>query len=231
VSPSPLPQIGQDLRGEGQEDEFPVDFFHSHPYVGRLNSIRKGSGMSIHRERASWILLLTLACGLSGPSMAAQAKSPGAASAEDDKKQVLNLEDAWVVAENKQDVTTLQRVLDDKFVSSSGAKKPVDKQAFIREIVSGDVDPSASQILSERSVILDGDTAVVVGTDTASGVDGGRTLHGALPIYRDLHPPPGAVESSGGASGQSASDISAPSSQFAAATRPYQSPESFTVRF
>jgi hypothetical protein len=79
---------------------------------------------------------------------------------------------SWA-AENKHDATTLRRILDDKFVSSSGAKKPIDKEAFIREIVSGDVDPAASQTLTDRIVILDNDTAVVVGTDTAHGIDNG----------------------------------------------------------
>jgi hypothetical protein len=124
-------------------------------------------------ERAAWILCIALACCIAEPSVAAQPKNAKALSAPDDKQQLLDLEQEWVVAENKHDATTLRRILDDRFVLSSGAKKPIDKEAFIREIVSGEVDAAASQTLTDRTVIIDNDTAVVVGTDTASGVDSG----------------------------------------------------------
>jgi ketosteroid isomerase-like protein len=116
---------------------------------------------------------LALACHVAGRSVTAQAGSSSTVSAVDDNQQLLNLEQEWVTAENQHDAATLRRILDDKFVSSSGSKKPIDKETFIRDIVSGDVDPSASQTLTDRTVIVDGDTAVVVGTDTAAGVDQG----------------------------------------------------------
>jgi ketosteroid isomerase-like protein len=115
---------------------------------------------------------LALACHVAGRSVTAQAGSSSTVSAVDDNQQLLNLEQEWVTAENQHDAATLRRILDDKFVSSSGSK-PIDKETFIRDIVSGDVDPSASQTLTDRTVIVDGDTAVVVGTDTAAGVDQG----------------------------------------------------------
>ena len=37
----------------------------------------------------------------------------------------------------------------------------------------GDVDPTVSQTLSYEAVIIDGDTAVLVGTDTARGTKDG----------------------------------------------------------
>jgi hypothetical protein len=96
---------------------------------------------------------------------AAEPKAPTPVPATDDKEQVLQLEAEWVVAENKHDATALRRILDDKFVASFGAKKPIDKETFIREIVGGNVDPSVAQTLTDRTVIIDNDTAVV-GTDT-----------------------------------------------------------------
>jgi steroid delta-isomerase-like uncharacterized protein len=89
------------------------------------------------------------------------------------KQQVLNLEREWVDAEIKHDAATLRRILDDKFVASFGAEKPYDKEAFIKGIVRGDVDPTESQTLTDRTVIVDGDTAVVVGTDTLRGTRNG----------------------------------------------------------
>ena len=40
-------------------------------------------------------------------------------------------------------------------------EKPLDKEAFIKEIVSEDVDPTESQTLTDRRVLIDQDTAVV----------------------------------------------------------------------
>jgi len=89
------------------------------------------------------------------------------------KPQVLDLEQEWVAAEHNHDAAALRRVLDDKFVASFGAGKPYDKEAFIKGIISGDVDPTESQTLADRTVIIDHDTAVVVGTDTERGTKNG----------------------------------------------------------
>jgi hypothetical protein len=51
--------------------------------------------------------------------------------------------------------------------------KPYDKEGFIKAIVSDDVDPTESQTLTDETVVIDDDTAVVVGTDTVRGTDKG----------------------------------------------------------
>jgi hypothetical protein len=86
---------------------------------------------------------------------------------------VLDLGKEWAAAEDKHDASTLRRILDDKFVARFGAKKPYDKEAFIKQEVSGDVDPTQSQTLTDETVTIDHDTAVVVGTDTARGTESG----------------------------------------------------------
>src|SRR5208282_3212344 len=93
----------------------------------------------------------------------------------DAKQQVLNLGEEWAAAEMKHDANTLRRILDDKFVASFGARKPYDKEDFIKLICSGDVDPTESQTLTDETVIVDEDTAVVVGTDTLRGTKNGTT--------------------------------------------------------
>jgi len=92
---------------------------------------------------------------------------------EDAKQEVLDLEKKWVDAELKHDEAALRRILDDKFVASFGAGKPYDKEAFIKGILSGAADPTESQALTDRIVIIDGDTAVVIGTDTERGTKKG----------------------------------------------------------
>jgi ketosteroid isomerase-like protein len=122
----------------------------------------------MNRERTLKILCLTLACCMAAPSVATEPKNSDALPPSD-KQQVLDLENEWVAAEHNHDAPTLRRILDDKFLASFGAEKPLDKEAFIKEIVSGDVDPTESQTLSDRRVIIDQDTAVVVGIDTERG--------------------------------------------------------------
>jgi hypothetical protein len=74
----------------------------------------------------------------------------------------------------KHDATMLRRILDDKFVASFGVKEPYDKEAFIKLIITGDVDPTESQTLTDETVVIDQDTAVVVGTDTVRGTEKGE---------------------------------------------------------
>lgn len=91
----------------------------------------------------------------------------------DSKQQVLDLSREWVTAEIKHDADTLRRILDDKFAASFGVEKPYDKEAFIKLIVTGDVDSTESQTLTDETVVIDQDTAVEVGTDTARGTERG----------------------------------------------------------
>lgn len=97
------------------------------------------------------------------------------------KQQVLDLGREWAAAEVKHDASTLRRILEDNFVASFAAKKPFDKEAFIKQIVSGDVDPTESQTLTDETVTIDHDTAVVVGTDTVRGTEGGAAY---VVVYR-----------------------------------------------
>lgn len=126
----------------------------------------------MNRHRRARILCLTLVYCMAGAFAAAE---PGNSTTlpADEKQQVLDLSKEWVAAEIKHDANTLRRILDDKFVASFGAEKPYDKEAFIKLIVSGDVDPTESQTLTDETVIIDQDTAVEVGTDTVRGTEKG----------------------------------------------------------
>jgi hypothetical protein len=110
-----------------------------------------------------------------GLAVVTEPKDSKALPLDQAKQQVLDLENEWVIAEHNRDAATLWRILDDKFVASFGADKPQDKEAFIKGIVSGNVDPTESQALTDRTVIIDQDTAVVVGTDTERGTRKGAS--------------------------------------------------------
>jgi ketosteroid isomerase-like protein len=120
-----------------------------------------------------YLALLTLTSCITAAALATESKPTSAPPAVDAKKQVLDLEKEWVAAELSHDANKLQRILDDKFVFSYGSEKPVDKATYIKEFTEGEVDPTESQIVSDESVIVDRDVAVVTGTDTASGTEKG----------------------------------------------------------
>lgn len=126
----------------------------------------------MNRERAMRVLFVTLVCGIAASCLASSATNKTVSDA-DAKRQVLDLGKEWVAAEVKHDAATLRRILDDKFVASFGVKKPYDKEGIIKAIVSDDVDPTESQTLTDETVIIDNDTAVVVGMDTVRGTDKG----------------------------------------------------------
>src|ERR1700751_3072875 len=119
----------------------------------------------MHRERAVKILCLMLACCIAKSSVATEPKDSKNLPPADAKQQVLDLGKVWVNAEVKRDAATLRRILDDKFVASFGTEKPYDKEAFIKLLTTGD-DFIESETLTDETVIVDHDTAVVVGTDT-----------------------------------------------------------------
>ena len=114
-----------------------------------------------------------------GASKDKQAKEKQRAS--DARRQVLKLEQDWVTAEDKRDEAALRRILDDKFLASFGPNQPYDKETFIKQELSGSVDPTESQTLSDQRVILDRDTAVVIGTGTERGTRNGAAYE---EVYR-----------------------------------------------
>ena len=124
--------------------------------------------------------LVLIFCAISMRPTATAQPAHKPLSTVDSKQQIMELEKSWAEAEDKHDAATLTRVLDAKFVATFGVKEPYDKQKFIDSQVIGAVDPTASQTLDE-SVILDGDTAIAIGTDTARGTKNGKP-------YKEVYP-------------------------------------------
>jgi hypothetical protein len=119
------------------------------------------------------IVVLTLTSCLAEAALGAEPNNASSPSVADARQQVLALGKEWAAAEIKHDATTLRRILDDKFLASFGGGKPYDKAAFIKAITEGPVDTTASQTLTDESVIVDRDTAVIVGTDTVRETEKG----------------------------------------------------------
>jgi hypothetical protein len=120
----------------------------------------------------SRVFLLIAACLLISSSLAADSKNATVPTAAEAEKQLLDLERQWTAAEDKHDAAFLRGVLDDKFLAV-GANKTYDTEAFIKLEAGGEPDPTQSQTVTHEAVIVDGDTAVVVGTDTGRGTENG----------------------------------------------------------
>jgi len=93
------------------------------------------------------------------------------APAADAKQQAAQLLRDWVTAENAHDADALDRILDEQFISTYGAGKPTRKKAFIASLTKGKADPRQTQSLTDETVVVDGDTAILVGTDTFHRTD------------------------------------------------------------
>lgn len=134
------------------------------------------------KRRRSDLRQLLAALALAGcvaPAPAvADSSDPQTAPAADTRHQLIDLETDWVAAEDKRDQAALRRILDDKFVATFGAGKTYDREAFIQVFV-GPIDASASHTVTYEAIIIDGDTAVTVATDTSRGTRDGAAYTAA----------------------------------------------------
>jgi len=105
------------------------------------------------------------------PGFAASSLQAADGDGDRARKDLTALERAWVDAEQNRDAAALDRIIDDQFVCTFLTSKPIGKSDFIKsEMRPG---PKGSQDLSDETMILSGDTAIVVNTDTLRGVSKG----------------------------------------------------------
>jgi ketosteroid isomerase-like protein len=110
------------------------------------------------------LAVCVIACGV-------PAEARGASGPDEAKEQASQMLRDWVTAENDHDAAALERILDDQFISTYGAGKPTRKKAFIASLTKGKADPQQTQSLTDETVVVDGDTAILVGTDTFHRTD------------------------------------------------------------
>lgn len=111
------------------------------------------------RRHMFGLVLACFAASLAGAE-AADGLAPG-----DAKQQVLDVTQAWIAAENKHDAAALDQILDDQFISTFAANPPRGKDAFIKGITKGEIDPTQSQTITDEKVIVEGDTAILTGVN------------------------------------------------------------------
>ncbi len=97
-------------------------------------------------------------------TMVACASHPARRSDADPEREgqrVLAAEDAYVAAEVRRDEASLRRLVDDKFTHNAADGTTSGKDELIRGVLRMDM---AGQTVSERSVLLEGDVAVIMAT-------------------------------------------------------------------
>jgi ketosteroid isomerase-like protein len=92
-----------------------------------------------------------------------------------EEDRVLAVEDEYVAAEVNRDEATLHRILDDRFVLNSNHGTTAGKAELIEGVLSWNM---TGQEITERTVLVDSDTAIVFGTTEpsfASDINGAST--------------------------------------------------------
>jgi ketosteroid isomerase-like protein len=88
-----------------------------------------------------------------------------------DEQRVLAVEDAYVEAEISRDEVTLRHILDDRFVLNSNNGTISGKAELIQSVLSWKM---TGQTITERTVLVDGDMAIVFGTTELSFASDGK---------------------------------------------------------
>jgi ketosteroid isomerase-like protein len=89
------------------------------------------------------------------------AQTMPAPPAQDEGQRVLAVEDDYVAAEINRDEAALRRIVDDRFVFNRANGTATGKEELIQAVLAMRM---AGQAISERSVLIEGDTALVFGT-------------------------------------------------------------------
>jgi len=90
----------------------------------------------------------------------ADTKMSGAAPLSEEQR-IAALEDEWLAAEVKHDEATLRRVIGDRYTMNLSDGTTLGKEQYISDTLSGAM---LSASITERTVLVDGDTAVTFGT-------------------------------------------------------------------
>jgi hypothetical protein len=105
------------------------------------------------------------------PAMGADTPMADASFVNEEQK-VLALEDEWLNAEIMRDEATLRRVIDDRYAVNHSNGTTTGKETAIARILESKL---ISATITERTILVDGDTAITFGTvnavDPAEGTD------------------------------------------------------------
>jgi len=82
-------------------------------------------------------------------------------ASQTEEQRVLAAEDEYVAAEVRRDEAALRRMVDDRFVFNSSDGSTLDKEGLIQSVLRMNM---VAQTIRERSVLLEGNMALIFGT-------------------------------------------------------------------
>jgi ketosteroid isomerase-like protein len=88
-----------------------------------------------------------------------------------DEQRVLSTEDEYIAAEVARDEATLRRMIDDRFAFNSSKGTLTGKEDFIQTVLKLTM---VGQTIRERSVLVEGDIALIFGTAELRFADPGK---------------------------------------------------------
>ena len=118
------------------------------------------------------LLILAVLSGSIALSTPAAPSDRSDDSVHSEEHRVLAVEDEWVDAEINRDEATLRRIIDDRFVFNSSSGKTSGKADLMANVLGANM---VGQRVSERTVLVDGETAVIFGTTELRFASDGRT--------------------------------------------------------
>jgi len=107
------------------------------------------------------LLAVAMACAILSPLTGFSQSNPPASNSQDEERRVFAAEDEYVAAEVSRDEAALRRLVDDRFVFNPSNGTTSGKDELIAEVLKMAM---LGQTIRERSVLIDGDIAIVFGT-------------------------------------------------------------------
>ena len=111
------------------------------------------------------------------PAVAVQAQIPAQTETEHVTQELIALENGWVDALVKRDVTFLDRILADDFMTTSSRGIVSTKAQIVASLKSGEY-VFTSAILDDINVGIYGDVAIVTGRNTVKSTRIGKDISG-----------------------------------------------------
>lgn len=108
------------------------------------------------------VISILLAASLAG-AVESRAEGGNERVITPEEQRVLDAEDAYVAAELSGDEAALRRIVDDRFVFNSSSGQTTGKEELIQGVLQMGM---TGQDITERSVLIEGDIAMVFGTTT-----------------------------------------------------------------
>ncbi len=117
------------------------------------------------------IVAVAVAAAVCSPLESVAQQRPSATRVGAEEQRVLSAEDEYVAAEVTRDEPALRRLVDDRFVQNSPNGTTSGKDELIRAVLKLRM---LGQSMRERSVLIEGDLAIIFGTADIRFADPGK---------------------------------------------------------